>query len=270
MTQFLCPVCQSPMDENQSGAVCQNGHVFDKAKEGYYYLLKPDKRNSKDPGDNKEMIRARRDFLDGGYYAPLADEIARTLDEINRPITLVDAGTGTGFYLSKIIAKRKNEDDAYLAVDVSKHAVKIAAKRNARAMCAVASVYDLPIKSNSADVVLCVFSPYAMTEYYRILKNGGLLIVAYPCENHLIELRAALYENVRKVATPLPENKFKETERKEITYTFSLDKKGISDLLTMTPYVYRAPTDAIERLKSREEMTLTADFCVSILQKSSD
>lgn len=270
MTQFLCPVCQRPLDEKQSSAVCENEHVFDKAKEGYYYLLKPDKRNSKDPGDNKEMIRARRDFLDGGHYAPLADEIAKTLLELNRPITLVDAGTGTGFYLSKIIEKRQNNNDIYLAVDVSKHAVKIASKRNAKAMCAVASVYDLPVKSNSADAVVCVFSPYAMTEYYRILKDGGLLIVAYPCENHLIELRAALYENVRKVATPLPTSDFKEIERKEISYTFSLDKKGISDLLTMTPYVYRAPTDAIERLKHRDEMTLTADFCVSILQKSSD
>lgn len=50
------------------------------------------------------------------------------------------------------------------------------------------------------------FSPFAMDEYTRILKDGGILILAYPCENHLIELRHALYKNVREVATSLPKS----------------------------------------------------------------
>lgn len=268
MTNFLCPVCQSPLDEKESCSVCQNGHVFDKAKEGYYYLLTPDKRNSKDPGDNKEMICARRDFLDGGYYAPLADCISQIVCNIQKPITLVDAGTGTGFYMSQIIKNRNNDEDVYFGVDISKHAVKIASKRNKRAKCAVASVYDLPLPSKCADVIVCVFSPYAVKEYARVLKDDGILIVAYPCENHLIELRRALYQNVREVATVLPESDFESVEEKELTVSFDLNKKGISDLLAMTPYVYRAPNENIEKLQRLENMTLTADFHVSVLKKS--
>lgn len=269
MTKYLCPVCLNELKENQNCAVCKNGHVFDKAKEGYYYLLTPDKRNSKDPGDNKEMICARRNFLDGGYYFSLAEKIARIVCSLDKPITLVDAGTGTGYYLEKIIDMRNNDNDVYLAADISKHAVKIAAKRNKRAMCAVASVFDLPIESQSADVVICVFSPYAMTEYERILKNNGILIVAYPCENHLIELRSALYDNVRSVATALPESTLKLIRREELTYSFTLDGQSISNLLAMTPYAYRAPKENIEKLRACDAMSFTADFCISVLEKTS-
>lgn len=268
MTKFLCPVCQSPLDEKESCSVCRNGHVFDKAKEGYYYLLTPDMRSSKDPGDNKEMICARRDFLDGGYYMPLADCISQIVCAIDRPITLVDAGTGTGFYLSRIIEKRHSQGDVYFSVDISKHAVKIASKRNKTANCAVASVFDLPLPDKCADVVVCVFSPYAAKEYARVLKDDGILIMAYPCENHLIELRRALYTNVREVATTLPQSDFESVQENEISYAFAVNKKGLNDLLTMTPYVYRAPLENIQKLRDTDGMTLCADFHVSVLKKS--
>ena len=130
MIPYLCPICKSPLLDQGKDAVCKNGHLFDRAKEGYFYLLPP---KSNAPGDNAEMVRARRDFLDCGFYVPLARAIT---DEINalfqRPVTLLDAGCGTGFYLSKIIKKRQNDKDVYVAIDISKNAVKICAKRNER------------------------------------------------------------------------------------------------------------------------------------------
>ena len=73
---------------------------------------------------------------------------------------------------------------------------------------------------------------------------------------------------MREVATVLPESDFESVEEKELTFPFDLDKKGISDLLAMTPYVYRAPKENIEKLQNLENMTLTADFHVSVLKKS--
>lgn len=266
MNTYLCPVCHKPLIEDEHSARCQGGHVFDKAKEGYYYLIT--QKSSKDPGDNKEMICARRDFLDGGYYAPLANLLSETINKLYpQSITLLDAGTGTGFYLGKIMHAREGRDDEYFAIDVSKHAVKIASKRNNGAHCAVASVFDIPLKDKSVDVVLCVFSPYAMEQYARVLKDDGILIVAYPCEKHLLELRSALYENVREVATTLPLGGFEVAQEKELTYTFQLSNDDICNLLTMTPYVYRAPKDKIEALKNKSEAIFTADFHVSVLKK---
>lgn len=266
MSHFLCPICKQPLIEKDKSAACQNGHLFDEAKEGYYHLLS---KHSKAPGDNKEMVNARRDFLDKGYYAPLAQNIADIINKrYNYPITLLDAGVGTGFYLSQIITDRKAYADTYLGVDISKHAVKIAAKRNSQAECAVASVYSLPIEDNFVDVALCVFSPFAMDEYTRVLKKGGILIVAYPCDNHLIELRRALYENVRPNATILPQNTLKNLQEKECSFSFCPDSAlDVSNLLTMTPYVYRAPKEAVERVKEQNQLELTADFHISILEK---
>lgn len=86
MIPYLCPICKSPLLDQGKDAVCKNGHLFDRAKEGYFYLLPP---KSNAPGDNAEMVRARRDFLDCGFYVPLARAIT---DEINalfqRPVTL--------------------------------------------------------------------------------------------------------------------------------------------------------------------------------------
>lgn len=266
MSHFLCPICKQPLVEKDKSAACKTGHLFDKAKEGYYHLLS---KHSKDPGDNKEMVNARRDFLDKGYYAPLAQNIADIVNtHFDHPITLLDAGIGTGFYLSQIINARIGYADTYLGVDISKHAVKIAAKRNPQAECAVASVYSLPVSNNSVDAALCVFSPFAMDEYTRVLRKGGILIVAYPLDNHLIELRCALYENVRSNATILPQNNLKNIQEKECSFSFCLDSAlDISNLLTMTPYVYRAPKEAVERVKVQNQMRLTADFHISVLEK---
>lgn len=271
MLHALCPVCKKPLAEKDNCAVCENGHLFDKAKEGYYNLLLSSDKNSKDPGDNKQMVAARRDFLDGGYYFPLSSAICEVISSLKKDsLTLLDAGTGTGYYLSEIIRTRGNEKDSYIAVDISKHAVKICAKRNPKARCAVCGVYDLPYPDSLADVVVCVFSPYAFEEYSRVLKKDGILIVAYPCENHLIELRSALYSDVRSVATSLPKTPLELIDEKEICYSFSLEGKQIPNLLAMTPYAYRAPKDAIERLQKKTSLHMTADFHISVLKKSTD
>ncbi len=147
MLNVLCPICKKPLSETDGSAVCQGGHVFDCAKEGYYYLLPP---KSNAPGDNAEMVRARRDFLDCGFYEPLATAIANAINErFSHSVNLVDAGTGTGYYLSKIMDSRKDFSDSYVALDISKTAVKICAKRNKSAECIVASVYDYPLRTIS-------------------------------------------------------------------------------------------------------------------------
>ena len=274
-------------------AVCEDGHSFDFAKEGYLYLLLPSERHSKDPGDNKEMVLARKSFLDKDFYAPLADAVCEIirLHFGNKPVTLIDAGTGTGYYLNKIISSRTeqasaNNDynpqkhslrgandvinlglrDVYLAVDISKHAVRHAAKSNPLAECCVASAFNLPFPDRCADVVTCMFSPYAMSEYRRVLKKDGILIVASPCENHLIELRRALYDDVREVETDVPSDGFEIAERQELTYGFHLSSpQDIAALLFMTPYVYRAPKYRVEALSHASELSLTADFKITTL-----
>ena len=70
---LLCPVCHEPLVDDERGAACTGGHRFDRAREGYLYLLRSSKSGDS-MGDPKSQARSRRDFLNRGYYAPLRDQ----------------------------------------------------------------------------------------------------------------------------------------------------------------------------------------------------
>ena len=104
---YICPVCKKRLKKLDNVLHCQNGHSFDIARKGYVNLLTTNKRNPKNSGDNAEMVKARTNFLDKGYYLPLAERIAQTaqreLGTAKQPM-IIDSGCGEGFYidLSKI------------------------------------------------------------------------------------------------------------------------------------------------------------------------
>ena len=62
---ILCPVCKKILHKSDKVYSCENRHSFDIAKEGYLNL---NLKNSQNTGDNTEMIRARKAFLEKDYY----------------------------------------------------------------------------------------------------------------------------------------------------------------------------------------------------------
>ncbi len=81
---LCCPICGAAMTEVEGALRCLAGHSFDRAREGYYNLLAVQHKASKDPGDSREMVAARRRVLDAGLYAPIATrtcEIIATMGE---------------------------------------------------------------------------------------------------------------------------------------------------------------------------------------------
>ena len=72
---FVCPKCKGKLIIKDTGAaVCGAGHSYDKSRFGYYNLLLGG--SGGDHGDNREMVKARREFLGSGFYEPLASSIA--------------------------------------------------------------------------------------------------------------------------------------------------------------------------------------------------
>ncbi|MDA9873294.1 hypothetical protein N9C25_03625, partial [Saprospiraceae bacterium] len=77
---LICPICQLPLKLSESTYRCKRHHSYDVSKEGYVNLLPVQNKNSKNPGDSKEMINARRLFLESGHYAPLVDHLIKTIE----------------------------------------------------------------------------------------------------------------------------------------------------------------------------------------------
>jgi len=73
---FICPVCSSPLSRAGRSYSCAGKHSYDISKEGYVNLLLANQKQSREPGDSKEMLDARRSFLNKGYYKPLARSAA--------------------------------------------------------------------------------------------------------------------------------------------------------------------------------------------------
>jgi 23S rRNA (guanine745-N1)-methyltransferase len=63
---FVCPKCSLALVCEDGIAKCKNNHSYDRAKAGYYNLLLTNVVGTH--GDNREMVEARRDFLDTGVY----------------------------------------------------------------------------------------------------------------------------------------------------------------------------------------------------------
>ena len=59
-------------------------------------LLPVQFKHSTEPGDNKQMMQARREFLEAGFYEPMAKAVAIMIDA-NQPTHLLDLGCGEGY-----------------------------------------------------------------------------------------------------------------------------------------------------------------------------
>lgn len=257
---LICPNCKYPLKHMDKSFVCSNNHCFDVAKEGYVNLLLPNQKKSKQPGDDKLMINARHNFLEKGYYSTLRQELMDRLNQIKFKV-LLDAGCGTGYYTKNI----NNEKLDVIGVDISKDAIQTASKSNKENTYVVASIFSLPIKDKSVDVVLSVFAPKPEIEFERVLKNDGVVVEVIPGKDHLKELKKVVYqddfkENQEKQSF----NNFKLLESKRITYKCNIAKEDIVELLKMTPYWYKGGEKYIERINSNKIEQITFDFILNI------
>ncbi|MBR3631365.1 MAG: methyltransferase domain-containing protein [Oscillospiraceae bacterium] len=272
-TIWCCPVCGRKLHPADRSLKCEKGHSFDRSRKGDVHLLPSNKMHAKLPGDNPEMVRARRAFLSKGYYAHLLATISQTVCErLPEGGTLLDAGCGEGYYTAGVLhfLDSTGKTAQCYGVDISKTAAGYAAKADSRLDCAVASVFHLPVERASCDMLLSIFSPYCGEEFRRVLRPDGWLIMAIPAARHLWELKAAVYD------TPY-ENAVREYALEGFTfeqsYTVSReivldDPQDIAALFAMTPYAYRTGAAERERLAALRTLRTEAAFEVLVYRNT--
>lgn len=272
MKGFVCPVCSELLSENPKSYVCVNNHLFDKAKSGYVNLLQANHKHTKDPGDNKLMVNARRDFLNKGYYAPMMNKLCETVIEYaENDCMIVDAGCGEGYYTDnvfKALSEKGIIADIY-GIDISKNAVDCAAKRNKSIKFSTASIFRMPFAENSADILVTLFAPYCHEEFSRVIKSGGIMIMVIPSELHLWSLKKAVYDEPYKNEVKSYELEgFEFIKSTLIKNTIHIDNNtDIMNLFSMTPYYYKTDEKGQKRLSVLDCLDTETEFEILVYRK---
>ena len=278
---FKCPSCDQALilqDDPQPRTYrCNNQHSFDLAREGYLNLLLPQHKRSRNPGDSDEMIRSRQRFLNAGYYEPLSDAIVAAVAKAasGPEQTVLDLGCGEGYYMQQLrmASATASTKLKLLGMDISKFAVRLAAKRKMDARLAVDSVYNIPLFENRVDTAISVFSPISIEETARVLKPGGQLIMVGPGAEHLAGLTALIYEQSLphggNTAGLEKASQFNLLEQIEIKQTIDVTGSDILDLLKMTPYYWHSRPEQQEMLAKLDKLETLIHFNINIYQNQS-
>lgn len=264
--QLICPICGNALTRQDKTYVCRKKHCFDIARQGYVNLLPVQQKHSLSPGDTKNMLEARRNFLDKGYYLPLCNAVC---DSIRRycPLpspVLLDIGSGEGYYTA---ALEERCHAVCMGTDIAKDAARMACARSRSILWTVATAAHLPVAEESVDVITAIFSLFIGEEYARVLKKGGIIVEVTAGADHLIELKKLIYEELfeqHKQPAP-PGSHFELLEQRNERFSFTVNPEELQQLLLMTPHAHRIRKG--HSFEPLDSMTLTADCIIRILRK---
>ena len=272
---WQCPLCGAPLT-GEKDLKCAKGHCFDRAKEGYWHLLPVQSMRTKAPGDSKEMVAARRAFLNTGYYGIFGQALGELCLQYGQPaapeapLHLLDAGCGEGWY-DRCIAQQFAAAEKPLQLagfDIAKPAVRLAAKALPEARYAVASSFGQPVRTGWADLLLNCFSPFAQEEFLRVLRPGGRMIYVVPGAEHLYQMKAVLYEKPYKNPVQQVEYEgFRALGEREVQGTITVPAAQLEALFAMTPYYWKTPRDGAARLAALPELTTDIAFRFLVFEK---
>ena len=250
---IACPVCKKLLIKEGSCYRCENRHSFDIAKEGYLNL---NLRNSQNTGDNPDMIKARKNFLEKGYYDFLKDEVNKLLNEDE---SLVDLACGEGYYTKDFLCKDK------VGIDLSKSGLKIASKADKNTLYILSSIFRCPLFDESTDKVITIFAPIARQEINRILKKDGAFILVKPDVKHLYELKEVLYEKpYLNEVEDIPIENMRIEKHIPVSGKALLDNEDLHNLFMMTPYYNTTSPEDKAKLDSIDKLEVGFCFIIDI------
>lgn len=264
---LLCPICGGQLNMAGKRYVCAQGHSFDIARQGYVNLLPVGQKHSLHPGDTREQVRSRREFLESGFYAPIVGVLTDAARELDIAGEILDVGCGEGYYSARLADALGSP---LTGLDISKEAVRCAAGKykGKRWLCATAA--HIPVEDGSAALLTSLFSVTLPGEFARVLKEGGYFFQVLAAQDHLLGLKTVIYDRLtRKEKNTVPELPgFCLVKTEPIRFSFTVEGQQVQNLLSMTPHVFRIGKDGAERLRQCRYLTDTASCVLNVFRRA--
>ena len=264
---LLCPVCGEQLNLSDRQYRCIRNHSFDMARQGYVNLLTVQQKHSLNPGDTREQVLSRREFLEAGFYRPIADTLIHEAMKMGITGQILDVGCGEGWYSAQLADAL---DAPLTGLDISKEAVRCAAAKYKGKQWLCATAAHIPVADGSVSLLTSLFALTLPQEFSRVLKRDGYYFQVLAAEDHLLGLKGIIYDQLNfKEKNTVPELPgFELVKSVPIRFSFTVEGQQIRNLFSMTPHVFRIGKEGAERLRKTEVLTDTASCVLNVYRRS--
>ena len=265
--KLLCPICGEELNLTGKQYVCSRNHSFDVARQGYVNLLTVQQKHSLNPGDTREQVLSRREFLEAGFYAPIAEALIAEAKALGIGGQILDVGCGEGYYSSRLADAL---EAPLTGLDISKEAVRCAAAKYKGKQWLCATAAHIPVEEGSVSLLTSLFALTLPQEFARVLKEDGFYFQVLAAEDHLLGLKGIIYDQLNfKEKNTVPELPgFELVKSVPIRFSFTVEGQQIQNLFSMTPHVFRIGKEGAERLRKTEILTDTASCVLNIYRRT--
>lgn len=242
-----CPICGGAFSRKDNSLVCEKRHTYDIARQGHVNFVP----GQKEMFYKKELFESRAKVFEAGVYAPVVERLTAAIESYvpqENPV-LLDAGCGEGYYTKAVCPDRTM---TRIGFDLSKDAVKLAAKGPKTASFFAADLKNIPMQDHCVDVLLDIFTPANYLEFARVLKPGGLVMKLAPRSGYLMQLRALAGNRLRHQeydggdVERYVHEKMNVLHQEAITYTLDMTQDTAYHLARMTPMLVGVNVDALD------------------------
>jgi len=150
----------------------------------------------------------------------------------------------------------------------------VAARRDRSGLYAVAGSHRMPVLAERVSVLLTHFSPVSPDDFARVLRPGGVLLVAGPGEGHLYSFKQLLYDTptTHQPADQLAgDGRFDLVSETRIRHPLHLDRpQHVRELLAMTPFFWTLDAPGQARLGRVEQLDTETDVVVRVYRRTAE
>ena len=158
-----------------------------------------------------------------------------------------------------------------IGFDLSKDAVRLAARGQKEAAFFAADLKHIPIKDHCCDVLLDIFTPANYAEFARVLGEEGVMIKLAPRSGYLQELRTLAGGRLRRESYDggdverYAHEKMNVMEQTAITYTMPVSPETAQHLARMTPMLAGVDVESLD-LSAITEITIDETMYIGTIK----